>query len=65
MNDLYFIFILFVSFVLNVIVFIYNGLKQSPILQTGGYKFLFFIGTLFMFIFKKHLMLYVERLVLY
>ena len=43
----------FVSFILNVIVFVYNGLKQSHILQTMRKRLLqiyFFIGTLFMFI---------------
>ena len=57
----------FVSLVLNVIVFDYNGLKQSLILQTKQNRllqisFFFFIGTLFMFILKKYLALYVERL---
>ena len=46
----------FVSFVLNVIVFVYNGLKQSHILQTMPNRLLqilfFFIATLFMFIWK-------------
>ena len=56
----------FVSFVLNVSVFDYNGLKQSLILQTKPNRLLqisfFFIGTLFMFILKKYLALFVERL---
>ena len=44
----------YVSLVLNVIAFVYNGLKQSHILQTMPncllQIFFFFIGTLFMFI---------------
>ena len=46
----------FFSLVLNIIVFVFNGLKQSLILLTKPnclYRFLFFIGTLFMLIFKK------------
>ena len=54
----------FVLFVLNVIVFNYNGLKQSLILQRkpNCYNFFFFIGTLCLF--KKSILrcTYVERL---
>ena len=49
-----------VWFVVNVLVFVCNGLKQSVILQANPNRFLyisFFIGTLFMFILKKHLAL--------
>ena len=42
----------FVSFVLNVIGFVYNGLKQSHILQPFITDLFFFIGTLFMFMWK-------------
>ena len=59
---LYFVFILFC--LLNVIVFVYTALKQNLILQTKLNQFsqIFFIGPLFLFISKKHLALYVERL---
>ena len=54
----------FVWFILNVIVFVYNRLKQSLILQTKPnsiYRFLFFIGILFIFVLKKRIVLHVER----
>ena len=51
----------FVWFVLDVIAFVYNRLKQSLILQTNANRFLqifFAIGILFTFIFlKKHIVL--------
>ena len=55
-------FFFFVLFVLNVIVFGYNGLKQTLILQTKPNRFLQISSfrRIFMFILMKHLALYVE-----
>ena len=55
----------FVSFVLNVIVFLYNGLKQSLILQIKPNHLLqvsFCHRNLIYVYLKKYLALYVERL---
>ena len=50
-----------VLFVLNLIAFVYNRLKQSLILQTKPNRFLqTSLHRVLMFILKKHLALYVE-----
>ena len=55
-------FFVVVLFVLSVIVFGYNGLKQSLILQTKPNRFLQISSfhRIFMFILRKYLALYVE-----
>ena len=52
----------FVSFVLNVIVFVYKGLKQSLIQQTKSNRLLhiYFFLRILRFILKQHLVLYVQ-----
>ena len=52
-----------ISFLSNVIVFVYNGLKQNLILETKLNRFLqiSFFHRRLMFISKKHLALYVEK----
>ena len=56
------LFFLFFFFVLNLIVFVYNGLKQSLILKTKPNCFLQICSfhRILMFILKKHLAPYIE-----